>query len=309
MRTKLEVLENSVILYIDDIRLTASNPQIKTFYQCVYRDNSDFLDFSYDLLMEKKNKLWWREISKVHVCKFGIMNKLEEQINIMLKTSAKENGIRVDYRKDPQESFKALYPFPIKGEFAEDAWIFTKYYKNKWVDSENIESEYYDLDLMLDGDHMRKAAVGTHFMYLWREDVEKIRDFAKEFMKIADRIWLEENIKILTDETESGDNYPKIIRDYLKTKHNITNWGPIYHALTVEEELLYKYVKYATGGISAKELGFIHLDGKKQRVADLLKTKPLHEIYMSYVYEHNKWYVKEITEYLSVLPVYKPKKK
>lgn len=55
MRTKLEVLDNSVILYIDDIRLTASNPVIVTFDEAVYEDRNDILSFEYDLLLEKNS--------------------------------------------------------------------------------------------------------------------------------------------------------------------------------------------------------------------------------------------------------------
>lgn len=62
MRTQLEVLEESVILTIDDIRLTACNPKIQPVNEYTYRGKNDILHFYYNLFMERKEEDGWRMI-------------------------------------------------------------------------------------------------------------------------------------------------------------------------------------------------------------------------------------------------------
>lgn len=296
MRTKVTVHENSVTLRIDDVKLIASEPEIQPFNTYIYKSPKDIMYFYYTLRMMQKQGSRWREIASTRVFEFGIMNHIEEHIDKILKLNTKKEGIRQYFQHRDSDGnmvtskneFIAVCPCGLEGMFEEDAMLFTKYYKTFYDMHGRKEFEYYDLNLMIGGNELGKSAVGAYFTGLHREDLECIREFAKEFMRIANEETKARIERYLTNDEESPYNDPKLVRDCLRKEHGITDWRPIFLKLSQEEYVLDEYIEYITGEKTEDELRCHEWHGEKRTMKQMLKVMPAHEAYMHIIDDNRR---------------------
>lgn len=295
MRTKVKTKKDSCILQIDNIKLIAKNPSIQPFHEYIYNDTSDIMYFYYDLILKKKNyKGKWKTVAKTYVTEFGIMQNLAEAIKEVLSFDVKSKGIiyhpakKVNgYVLTSVDDYIAYYPFQIAGLLNEDRFEIIKEFKT-FKDCRGInEFETYDLNIFIGGNELSKNPIGVHIPRLEKENLEKIILFANSFMDMASQKAKEEVQNTLSDETDDEYNYPKIVRDYLKSEHNIDDWKPIFLKLSTKEYVLEEFIEYITGNKTIDELGCHEWHNENRTIQELLKTLKDYEAYLHIIDDNN----------------------
>lgn len=288
MRTKVTVHDDFITLRIDDVRLIFKQPNITPFHTYVYHDARDIMYFYYTLMMYQKRGKVWKKVHTARITEFGIMNHLARYIQELLDINCRKEGIRHYFNERKRDGtvvkskteFQAMYPFDIAGMFAEDAFNFTKYYKTFTDCRGKMEFEFYDLTISIGGNECGKSAFGVRFERLGREDLEIIKQFADECMKLSDRIAKENIERWITDDTDSPYNDPKIIRDHLKCEYGITEWRPVLEKMCTKEYVLDEYIDYITGKKQTHELRCHEWHGEERTMEEMLKVMPDYEAYL-----------------------------
>ncbi|MBQ8806433.1 MAG: hypothetical protein IJZ68_08270 [Bacteroidaceae bacterium] len=293
-RAKVTVHQNYVTLRIDDVKFMLKNPRVQPYNEYKYESSKDIMYFYYDWAMYRKHDRGWRKVHVGGVYEFGIMNHLEKFLDELLELNCRKHGIRHYFNERQPDGtvvkstseFQAMYPMNISGMFMEDAFHFTKYYKT-FTDCRGLmEFEFYDLTILFGGNECGRSAMGAHFDGLQREDVLVIKDFARAFMELTDRVTKEQVQRYLYDDSDDEYNYAKKVRLHLLEKYGITDWVPIFQRLHDEEYIFDEYMDYITGETPVEELRCHEWHGEKRTMAQMLQVMRDYEAYI-HVLEDN----------------------
>lgn len=288
--------KDSVTLFLQDIKLIASNPSIQPFHTYEYEDENDIMYFYYTLKLYKAtSRGGWAKIASAYVTEFGIMKYIAAGIDQLLAIDTKNEGIRRYFAEKDEngnivestDEYEAICPYSISGMLNEDALHFTKFYRTFEDCRGWNEFEWYDLNLMIGGNECGASSVGCHLSHLEKEDLLAIKEFSQAFMELA-KIKTQAQIEEwLTNEEEDEYNTPKIVRDYLKDKHGVTDWRPIFLKMSREEYVIDEFVDYITGKKTIDDLKCNEWHGEQRKMPELLKVMKDYEAYC-YIIDDNK---------------------
>ena len=288
--------KDSVTLYLKDIKLIASKPSIQPFRTYEYEDERDIMHFYYNLkLFIATYKGGWETIASTYVTEFGIMAHIAANIDYLLSVDTKIAGIRTYFKEkdengnliESKNEYEAVYPYSISGMLDEDALHFTKFYRTFEDCRGWNEFEWYNLSIMIDGSERGNSPVGCYLSHLEKEDLLTIKEFSQTFMELAKEKTQQQIETWLTSEEDDEYNTPKIVRDYLKEKHGITDWRPIFLKMSQEEYVIDEFVDYITGQKTIDELKCNEWHGKQRKMPELLKEMKDYEAYC-YIIDDNK---------------------
>lgn len=288
--------KNGVTLRIDNVLFIAKCPHVQPIHTYMYKDESDILYLSYDWEVYTKRGLKWKRIYAAGVYEFGILARLEKDIQKLLQIDCSKNGVRhYIHERQPDgtilenvEAYQAIYTYNVSGTFNEDGFHFVKYLNVSSNYQYSVEKEYYDLTILIGGDESGKIPFETFFPGLTCDDVKVIQQFAHEFTQIVNRVAKAQVEKAMRNKSNASGNYPKIVRDYLYQKYNITNWRPIFEKICQKEHVLTEYIEYITGQKPIHELRCHEWYGEQRNMQQMLQIMPDYRAYMHIIDENRK---------------------
>lgn len=294
-RAKVTVHDDYITLRIDDMKFIAKNPRVQPFNEYRYNGPKSIMYFYYDWIVYRKQARGWRRMHTSSVYEFGIMQILEESIQELLNLDCRKLGIRTYFQERKRDGtitkskteFQAVYPYSIAGVFNEDVFDFVKYYKTFTDCRGRMEFEFYDLTILVGGNECGRTPIGAQFSGLMREDVEIVKQFASEFMKLTERVTKERIEAWLDSDSDDEYNYPKQVREHLLKKYEITDWKPIFIRLNDEEYVFEEYLEYINGKKTVDELKCHEWHGEQRTMAQMLQVMPDYEAYL-HVLEDNR---------------------
>lgn len=300
MNIKVIQKEKSVVLKTKDFKLVASEPSIQPFHTYVLRNKDDIFHFYYTLEMYRKPyKGKWEKIASSYVYEFGIMPRIAEFLEKVLefdviKFGNKEffNNPFCDKNADNDE-FEASRNFVLSGMLNEDRIEITKTARVFNDCRGHNEFEFYNVNIAIGGNELGTTPFGVSLIHLNKKDIQQIILFASLFMEYAISK-TQKSIEVsLNDDKKGKYNYPKIVKDHLKSKYNIEDWKPIFLKLYSEEYIFEEYLKFITGKITAEDLKCHEWFGEKRKMSELLNTMKDYEAYIHVLNDNRKQYASE----------------
>ena len=170
----------------------------------------------------------------------------------------------------------------------EDCYNFVKKYRT-FTDCRGLmEFELYDLNIAIGGNELGTSPIGFFVENLERKEVEQIKLFAQNFMNIASEEAKKCVNSYLYSDEDSEYNEPKIVREYLKEKHNIDNWVDIFLKISQKDYVLDAFVEYIKGKLKAEDVKCHEWHGENRSFSELLKTMKDYEAFL-YIVEENEY--------------------